>query len=223
MAASLLGRIPTNVVHHHGLRIGQAAGRSTQGATNGHIQDCENTLIEWPYISRREDAGRSREERRGCVIHVELHLVLRPNYPVGMERSVRCFSAGEGVAASDSIPSSLRSMNRGIVPGRACSTIHLRRPVLHDVRFSASWPGNRGDIAAQGPEGGPEALVCGVGELDTGHEDALSEVLFPFRLHAARDPRSTHVSRLDHEVTAAIDIDGSGGSAERCRALGWIA
>jgi hypothetical protein len=51
MATSLLSRIPTNVVDQHGLRIRQTAGRSTQGATYRHIQDRENTLIEWPSIS----------------------------------------------------------------------------------------------------------------------------------------------------------------------------
>jgi hypothetical protein len=64
MATSLLRRIPANVVHHHRLWIGQAAGRATQRATDRHIQDGEKTLIEWPGISRGKNAGRGREERR---------------------------------------------------------------------------------------------------------------------------------------------------------------
>ena len=140
-----------------------------------------------------------------------------------MERGVRCFSVGESIPPSDSRAPSLSRVNRRVVPCGTGASIHLRGPVLHDVRFAAGGPWNCGDVAAQAPKGGPESLVRGIRELETGYENAIREVLLSFRIHAARYPSSTDISGLDHEVPVAVDIDRSGGCAERCGALGRIA
>ena len=56
-------RVVANVVDNHRLRIGQAAGRSSKRSTHGHVQECEDVLIERPHISRRKVAWGHREER----------------------------------------------------------------------------------------------------------------------------------------------------------------
>src|SRR4029077_690483 len=95
-----------------------------------------------------------------------------------MEGSVGCLSARESVTRSNSAPSSLSRVDRGVVARGPCSVVYLWRPVLHDVGFAAGGPSRGRDVAAQAPERRPQALVCRVGELDAGFENPVLEVLF---------------------------------------------
>jgi len=74
------------------------------------------------------------------AFHEELHLILRPHDPVGMEGRVGCLSAWEGVPRANSAPSRLRRVDCGVVPRGTCSVVYLWRPVLHDVGFAAGGP-----------------------------------------------------------------------------------
>src|SRR3989442_13366254 len=59
------------------------------------------------------------------------------------------------------------SVDGGAVTERARPAKYGRGPNLHDVRFAAHRPGNRGDVAAEGPTGRPKALGGGLGGHDT--------------------------------------------------------
>src|SRR5947209_18309285 len=93
---------------------------------------------------------------------------------------------GEASIGLNARTSTQSRVDGGPVTERARPAKYGRGPNLHDVRFAAHWPGNRGDVAAEGPEGRPNALVCGIGQFDT-------------RLHAAgpdvKQPRSLHGDR----------------------------
>jgi len=153
------------------------------------------------------------------AFHEELHLILRPHDPVGMEGRVGCLSAWDGVPRANSAPSRLRRVDCGVVPRGTCSVVYLFRPVLHDVGFAAGGPSRARDVAAQGPERRPQALVCRIGELDAGFKNAVLEVLFAFGIHAPGYPGSVDVSGLDHQVPAPIDAHRGGRGTERRRAL----
>jgi hypothetical protein len=95
---------------------------------------------------------------------------------------------------------------------------------LPECRFSGNRPGNATvDVVAQRPEGRPQSLIGQIGKLDPGLENAVLEGLPSARIQASRYPRSIYISGLDHEMTVAIDIDRSRGSAELCRTLARIA
>ena len=56
-------RVPADVVDDHGLRIRQAAGRSSERSAHGHVQEREDVLIERPRVSRGQIARGHCEER----------------------------------------------------------------------------------------------------------------------------------------------------------------
>ena len=167
---SLLRGIPADVVHDQGTRIRQPAGRAAERAPHGHVQDGEDVLVERPRISRRKTAGRDGEERRRCVVHEELHLVLRPHDPVGVKCGVVGLAAGEGEARPDARAARLRGVRWSSCCLRPRTVIHLRRPEFHDVGFATRGPAGGPDVAAQRPERGPQSLVGGIGRLNAGLE-----------------------------------------------------
>src|SRR5215831_1426800 len=124
-----------------------------------------------------------------------------------MEGRIGRLPTGECESLSYAAASRLRGVNRGVVPRRTRSVQYLRRPVLHEVGFAARRPGHGADVAAQAPECRPQALVCGIGQLNTGLENTEREILFVFGIHAARYPRSIDVYGLNHKVPAAIDVN----------------
>src|SRR2546426_7026326 len=118
------------------------------------------------------------------------------------------------------------SVDGGPVTERARPAKYGRGPNLHDVRFAAHRPGNRGDVAAEGPKGRPKALVCGIGEFDTRLDAAELEVKQALSLHASRSPGAVTVYGLNDEASAgttAVEIGVGGAGGKSGGALGWIA
>src|SRR5260370_20503341 len=101
-------------------------------------------------------------------------------------------------------------VNRGSIPVGIKSAIHLRRPVLHEIRFAAVGPWRPcADAVSKGPEGRPKALVCGVRELDAGLDATEQEDLRPLSLHAGRSPGGAAIYCLNDEMpvgTATVQI-----------------
>src|SRR5712664_1072130 len=101
-----------------------------------------------------------------------------------MERSVR-HAIREGVGSTAARTCRNSRVNRGSVPAGTGSVQYLWGPDLHEVRFAAVGPRRpSGDAVSKGPEGRPEALVCGIWELDTGLDATEQEHLRPLSLHA---------------------------------------
>src|SRR5437899_4488258 len=134
---------------------------------------------------------------------------------------------GEASIGLNARTSTQSSVDGGPVTERARPAKYGRGPNLHDVRFAAHRPGNRGDVAAEGPKGRPKALVRGIGEFDTRLDAAEPEILEPLGFHASRSPGAVIVYGLNDQVsvgTTAVEIGIRGASRKSggtLRRTGW--
>src|SRR5260370_16522850 len=118
-----------------------------------------------------------------------------------MERSVRSLATREGVRSAAAWTSCKSGVNRGSIPVGTKSAIHLRGPVLHEIRFAAVGPWRPCvDAVTKGPEGRPKALVCGIRELDTVLDATEQENLLHLILLALRKPPPPLVNTFTPQV-----------------------
>src|SRR5207245_5865365 len=132
---------------------------------------------------------------------------------------------GEASIGLNARTSTQSSVDGGPVTERARPAKYGRGPNLHDVRFAAHRPGNRGDVAAEGPKGRPKALVRGIGEFDTRLDAAELEVKQALSLHASRSPGAVTVYGLNDEASAgatAVEIGVGGASGKSGGNLGVV-
>src|ERR1700731_513602 len=105
-----------------------------------------------------------------------------------MERGTVCLWTREGETSirlnSNTVGRS--RVQRGPVSVWARSTKDRRRPYLQNVCFAAARPGDRSDVAAEGPKGRPKALVRGIGQLDLTLDAAVLEIHKPLGFQASR-------------------------------------
>jgi len=130
-----------------------------------------------------------------------------PNHAVGMEGRIGLAAReGELSVRLNSNTVGRSRVQSGPVTTRARSTKDRRRPYLQNVCFAAARPGDRGDVAAEGPKGRPKALVRGIGQLDLTLDAAVLEIHKPLGFQASRIPSCTHCKRLNKEVSTAVNV-----------------
>ena len=165
----VFGCIDADVVDKHGLRISRGGIRWAGPVTaNGYVEEQEEGVVEDPGaggFGGADGGGRAgNDDRRlGCERGVLRGVDVKADFGgfpldrVNVERVGEMLATGElgGRVRSVAVPLEKRAVD-GAVDGGG-----LFADVLHDVDLAALWPSGGGDVIAEHPEGGPDALACG--------------------------------------------------------------